>query len=333
MTVCRLPTRIAPAVRRTRPRRRCRARATRLRSTTCGGRYASPSGPGDRPATGRRPVAPDTSSHGPPRGRGWSATCPPAYATRRRRRDRPPLPGARRSGPHSRRPSRDRAARSLPPADGATLHDRPLAAIRRPPCGSAGCETRTPRSGVNLTWSISSACTNSVSAVSTVQHRRQVGAEPQSDDGCCVQRLLGRRAEAVDAGGDRRLQRRRHADHGGWIRAPVRPALASKHSPVGKVAHDLLGEERIARRPISDLRRQSDHRGVGPQQFGDEVRCFRIIERRKGDQLSAERPAQRTAIFRPVRESTRERVCGMTVRNSASSDSLTSSIQCASSMT
>ena len=56
---------------------------------------------------------------------------------------------------------------------------------------------------------------------------QQIEAEPGTDDGAGVQRMFGRRAEAVDAGGDSGLQCVGHAEVGAFVPADVVAAIAS----------------------------------------------------------------------------------------------------------
>ena len=80
----------------------------------------------------------------------------------------------------------------------------------------------------------------------------------------------------------------------------VSAALAAQHPAVGEVSDDLLGEERVARRPLGDLGRQRGQRRVRAQQLGDEGARFRIIQRGKRNRLRAGRRAERPAVFGPV---------------------------------
>ena len=73
--------------------------------------------------------------------------------------------------------------------------------------------------------------------------------------------------------------------------------------------------------------------GSRPEQLGDQCCGLRIAQRRKGDGLSTGHPAQRAPIFGAVGDQHQRGVCGITATKSAIMDSLTSSIQCASSTT
>ena len=56
----------------------------------------------------------------------------------------------------------------------------------------------------------------------------------------------------------------RHADHGGGA-AHGRRRVAVQHAPVSEVAHDLLDEERIARRPSAIWAVNPATEGSGPR--------------------------------------------------------------------
>ena len=85
-----------------------------------------------------------------------------------------------------------------------------------------------------------------------LQAGQQIAVEAGADDRRGGERVFGRRAEPVDAGGDGRLQRGRHADLGHVDVAGVAAALADKHAAFGEVTGDLLGEERVTGRAPGD---------------------------------------------------------------------------------
>jgi len=95
----------------------------------------------------------------------------------------------------------------------------------------------------------------------------QASVEPRADHRRCAQCALGFRVEAVDAGGDGRLQRGWHADLSSLRRRNVCARLAAQHTALGQVAHHLLGEKRVTGGPLGDLLAQPSHRRVRPEQL------------------------------------------------------------------
>ena len=83
------------------------------------------------------------------------------------------------------------------------------------------------------------------------QRLQQVPAELRADDRRSTQGALGRRVEAVDAGGNGRLHSGGHADLGSADRRNVATALPVQHTALGQFAHDLLGEKRVTGGPLA----------------------------------------------------------------------------------
>ena len=121
------------------------------RTAGCAARCASRPGRGRRRGAGRRPAGPCANSSVRRRCRGWSTRFRRACASRTPRADRRRPPDARRSVPHSRRPTPGHGLRSRRPGADAAARDRISAATRRPPRGSTDAETHTPRGGVKRT--------------------------------------------------------------------------------------------------------------------------------------------------------------------------------------
>ena len=115
--------------------------------------------------------------------------------------------------------------------------------------------------------------------------------------------------------------------------AGVTTARTDKYASFGELTGDLLSEDGFpAARPamIWPIWRTDES---GPNSSVTNAEVFRIAQRCEGDGLRAGEMCQSSAISGRQLISTNEGVWGITVRKSASMDSLTSSIQCASSMT
>ena len=108
------------------------------------------------------------------------------------------------------------------------------------------------------------AATRSATTGSTPSGSQQVEVEPRANDRRRAQRALGFRVEPVDARGDGRLQRDRHAHLSNLCRRHVCARLAAQYATLGQFPHDLLGEKRITGGPLGDLLAQCANRGSGP---------------------------------------------------------------------
>ena len=111
------------------------------------------------------------------------------------------------------------------------------------------------------------------------------------------------------------------------------PVLTGHHPALYQLADHLFGEKRAPGGPGGDDRRQLADRGIRPQQVTQQPHGIRICQWGKRYRLGAGHPLQRLPSY-SGREviSTIDGVRGITARKSASIDSLTASIQCASSM-
>ena len=118
-------------------------------------------------------------------------------------------------------------------------------------------------------------------------------------------------------------------------RQTIATALAGQHPALGQVAHDLLGEERIAAARSAIDRRQLADRGIAiPAARPTSAAVSESVSGARAIVWASAHPRQRTLDTRGETViSTIDGVCGITVRKSASIDSLTASIQCASSIT
>ena len=85
---------------------------------------------------------------------------------------------------------------------------------------------------------------------------QQLLIESHTDHRCGIERLFSRSIETVDSGSDRGLKGRRHSDVRVVTGAHIFTSCPLEHIAVGKVTDDGLGEERIARRSVGDLRNQ-----------------------------------------------------------------------------
>ena len=99
--------------------------------------------------------------------------------------------------------------------------------------------------------------------------RSRPNREPMT--AAALKRALRVRVEPVDARGDGRLHRGRHADLGSADRRDVGAALPVQHTALGQFAHDLLGEKRITGGPLGDRLAQPADRGVRPEQLARSV--------------------------------------------------------------
>ncbi len=172
-----------------------------------------------------------------------------------------------------------------------------------------------------------------------IEHRidpqcdKQFRPEAGADHRRRVQRPPGRGGQPVDARLDGGLYRGRHAHLGDIRTTDIATALSDEHAALHQLSHHLLGEERVSGGPVGDDRRQLGHRRIRTQQLIQQRHGVRICQRGKRYCLGAVHPRQRSAYSGREVISTIDGVRGMTVRKSASIDSLTASIQCASSMT
>ncbi len=131
----------------------------------------------------------------------------------------------------------------------------------------------------------------------SLQH---VWREPRPDDRRSVQRALGGGVEAVDAGGDHRLQRAGHMDVADRINAQIAAATAYQHVALAQVPHDLLGEEGIPGRTLRDELGKLGDRSVLAQKFGAQRQHLRFIQRLECNRLRARCMSKRTSVFGPI---------------------------------
>ncbi len=140
-------------------------------------------------------------------------------------------------------------------------------------------------------------------------------------------------SSSVDTRGDGRLQGGGDAHAAVPVAQHVGASLATEQTAFGQIAHDLQREERVAGSARGDGIGQAGHPVAASQQLGDQRRCLRIIQWGKHNRLRAVDMTQCAVVFGAVGDHDQGGVCGVTDRKSDNIDSLTPSIQCASSTT
>ena len=134
------------------------------------------------------------------------------------------------------------------------------------------------------------------------QASQRFRVELRTDHRRRVQRALGGGTQAIDAGGDRRFQRRGYRHVGGVALTRIVAWVAVQDLPFGEIPDDLFGEEGIAAGPLCNLRDECTHRSIRTQQLCGQRSRVRITQRCKRNAVRTWQQAERPAVLGPIRD-------------------------------